>query len=146
MLSEVILNDSQNGSVSDGVMRLQKTIAEDTAATNRLQSERLTRMVSIQQLHRQITETCIRVLEQVMHGSASRATKAEADYLACVAEGMVKKLEMQQRQLTSQIDSDAVRIMIKAKLGELNQQYSKIRKECQAREEVLAELERGVSL
>lgn len=48
---------------------------------------------------------CIRILEQVIHGSVSRSTKAKAEYYQIVAEGMSKKLQLQHAQLLAQTKS-----------------------------------------
>lgn len=56
-------------------------------------------------LSRQALERCIRTLEQVLHGSVSRSTKARAEYCQIVAEGMSKKLQVQRAQLLSQTKS-----------------------------------------
>lgn len=59
----------------------------------------------IHALSRQALERCIRTLEQVLHGSVSRSTKARAEYCQIVAEGMSKKLQVQRAQLLSQTKS-----------------------------------------
>ena len=54
----------------------------------------------LHETYRRIIESSIRILEQTIHGSVARGTKAKVDYLATVAEGMNKKLQLQQHQLT----------------------------------------------
>lgn len=46
----------------------------------------------VHELYRQVLANSIRLLEQEIHGSVSRASRAKADYLAVVAEGMAKSL------------------------------------------------------
>ena len=84
-------------------------VSNDVAASQiELSRTRLAFAQDVQRLHvlyRQVLGTCIRTLEQTMHGSVARSTKAKAEYLATVAEGMGKKLAVQHAQLQQQIYS-----------------------------------------
>ena len=60
------------------------------------------RNVLLHELYKQIFATSIRLLEQTIHGSVSRASKAKAEYLAAVAEG-IKRPEAQSMVVNSAI-------------------------------------------
>jgi hypothetical protein len=60
---------------------------------------------NVHELYKQVLATSIRLLEQTIHGSVSRASRAKAEYLAIVVEGMAKKLGIQYQQLLSQVYS-----------------------------------------
>lgn len=66
-------------------------------------------------IYRQTIETSIRILEQTIHGSVARGTKAKADYLATVAEGMSKKLELQHGQLVTRLYSGDVQEALRSR-------------------------------
>ena len=74
---------------------------------------------SLHVLYRHILETSIRILEQTIHGSVARNTKAKADYLALVAEGMSKKLSLQHGQLISQLYSTEAQETLRTRHGNL---------------------------
>lgn len=73
----------------------------------------------LHRLQSRVLESSIRILEQTMHGSVSRATKAKAEYLSVVAEGMSKKLMLQQGQMMSQLYTAEVQEALKQKSGDL---------------------------
>jgi hypothetical protein len=66
-------------------------------------------------LHQTLLETTIRRLEQVIHGSVARGTRAQAEYLAHVADGLDKKLQMMEKQVMQQVYSPEAKEAIKAK-------------------------------
>ena len=72
-------------------------------------------------LHRQVIERSIRILEQTIHGSVARGAKAKTDYLALVAEGMDKKVNLQRFQLLAQVDSPVFQEALEARLVELQE-------------------------
>ncbi|KIW06246.1 uncharacterized protein PV09_02719 [Verruconis gallopava] len=79
---------------------LQETIANQTASIS-LTRTRITELGDqIHAAYRDLFETSIRIIEQTIHGSISRGTKAKAEHLAVVAKGMELKL-----QILAQTDS-----------------------------------------
>lgn len=106
-------------SLSDTVRKLKNDIdeARSSVAVARLSLARETS--KLQGLYRQIIEASVRVLEQTVHGSVARGTKAEIDYLALVAEGMSKKLSLQHGQLMSQLFSTDIHEVLRAKLDKV---------------------------
>lgn len=81
----------------------------------------------IHDTYRQLIEASIRILEQTIHGSVARSIKAKAEYLATVAEGMSKKLEVQHVQLLSQLDSGDARDIVKGRTQELSKQNRQLK-------------------
>ncbi|CAK4034684.1 hypothetical protein CBER1_05128 [Lecanosticta acicola] len=75
---------------------------------------------NVHSLYRQAIETSIRILEQTIHGSVSRSTKAKADYLATVAEGMARKLKLQQNSLLAQTKSPDLQEALRRRVEDLD--------------------------
>ncbi|KAK0257660.1 hypothetical protein LTR35_018217 [Friedmanniomyces endolithicus] len=68
---------------------------------------------TLHDLYRQVTKASMRTLEQTIHGSVARGSKAQADYLATVAEGMNKKLGIQHAQLLQQVYTPEMQDLLK---------------------------------
>jgi hypothetical protein len=90
-------------------------------------------------VYRQIIQTSIRILEQTIHGSVARGTKAKADYLATVAEGMSKKLGVQHGQLMSQLYSPDIQVVLQSKRDELVAQNTATKRKVREAEQKLEE-------
>jgi F0F1-type ATP synthase membrane subunit b/b' len=90
------------------VEELQTAIAAARSRTAESRLKLTQEATRLHELYREIVETSIRILEQTIHGSVARGTKAKADYLACVTEGMNKKLGVQHGQLMSQLYSPEI--------------------------------------
>lgn len=90
-------------------------------------------------LYHHIIETSIRILEQTIHGSVARGTKAKADYLATVAEGMSKKLGVQYGQLMAQVYSPEVQAVLQSKRDELEARNKTMKRKVREAEEKLDE-------
>lgn len=90
--------------------------------------------VALHDLYRQVLEASIRILELTIHGSVSRASRAKADYLAVVAEGMSKKLAVQHGQLMSQVYSLDLQNLLKDKHAEMAKEVRALKRS--AEEEV----------
>nr|POE46894.1 uncharacterized protein CFP56_00226 [Quercus suber] len=88
-------------------------------------------------LSRQVLETCIRLLEQTIHGSLARNSKARAEYLATVAEGMAKKLSVQHQQLLQQANSVEMKEVLSSKATEMEREHIDIRVQIREAEEQL---------
>ena len=94
-------------------------------------------------VYRQIIKTSIRVLEQTIHGSVARGTKAKADYLAVVAESMSKKLQLQDAQLMTQLYSSDIREALQTKQQELESESRITKRKVREAEEKLEEYEKA---
>ncbi|KAK4636250.1 hypothetical protein CLAFUW4_01925 [Fulvia fulva] len=90
-------------------------------------------------LYRKVMETSIRLLEQTIHGSVARSTKAKADYLATVAEGMSRKLQLQHSQLMNQVGSSELQDVLRSKSDDLGGESMTLRRRTRELEEYLEE-------
>ncbi|GAB7329510.1 hypothetical protein MBLNU13_g01285t1 [Cladosporium sp. NU13] len=98
---------------------------------------------TVHELYRQVLANSIRLLEQEIHGSVSRASKAKADYLAVVAEGMAKKLGIQHQQLLSQIYSNDLQELLQERSEELSREDRSIRRKLDQAQEKLQQYRAG---
>jgi hypothetical protein len=92
---------------------------------------------NVHDLYKQILATSIRLLEQTIHGSVSRASRAKAEYLAIVAEGMAKKLGIQYQQLLSQVYSTDLQDVLQDRSEELSREERSIRRKLDVADEKL---------
>ena len=93
----------------------------------------------MQALYRAVVETSIRILEQTIHGAVSRSTRAQADYLATVADGMNKKLQLQYAQLVAATHSAETQEALSAKSERLERESLMTKRKTREAEERLAE-------
>ncbi|KAF2723979.1 hypothetical protein K431DRAFT_282244 [Polychaeton citri CBS 116435] len=84
--------------------------------------------VAVHAVQREIMETSIRLLEQSICGLVARSSKAKAEYLALMAEGMAKKLTLKQGELLSQVYSSAFRETLSNKYEELELEVRAIKR------------------
>lgn len=97
----------------------------------------------VHELYRQILSSSVRLLEQTIHGSVSRASKAKAEYLAIVAEGMAKKLGMQYQQLLSQVYSGKMQDELRERFAEMSREERSIRRKIESADEKLEQYRSG---
>lgn len=116
------------------------TSRSDLAAA-RLKVTHETNMVH--DLYKQIYITSIRLLEQTIHGAVSRASKAKAEYLAIVAEGMAKKLGVQHQQLLMQIYSSEMQAELRECSAEMSREKISLRRKIESAEEKLEQYRAG---
>lgn len=93
-----------------------------TASEAELHASRLrlaNEAAKVHALNRQITQHSIATLEQTIHGSVARGSKAKAEYLAIVAQGMSKKLTLQQRQIDAELHAPEVQKVLSTKVEEI---------------------------
>ena len=98
---------------------------------------------TLHDLYRQAIHSSIRILEQTIHGSVARGTKAKADYLALVAEGMNKKLSVQHGQFMSQFYSSDVQKALHAKRDGLENESKVTKRRIREAGEKLAEYKKA---
>ncbi|TKA75433.1 hypothetical protein B0A55_04880 [Friedmanniomyces simplex] len=109
---------------------IQQLKTKTTTSRSQLSHSRLALAQNTQhlhELHRQVLETSIRVLEQTIHGSVARGTKAKADYQATVAEGMSKKLSLQHAQLLQQVYSPGMQEALRARADSMQRESAVLR-------------------
>jgi chaperonin cofactor prefoldin len=95
--------------------------------------------VDVHAMQRKIIETSIRILEQTIHGSVSRNTKAKADYLATVAEGMSKKLQLQHGQLLTAAYAPEMQEALEARATQLERERLMLQRKTREANERIAE-------
>ncbi len=106
----------------DIVSRVEELKASTANSRTKTAEARLTLTQEATNLHavyREVIQVSIRILEQTIHGSVARGTKAKADYLATVAEGMSKKLGVQHGQVMSQLYSPDFQAVLQSKRDKL---------------------------
>ena len=97
----------------------------------------------VHELYRQVLANSIRLLEQDIHGSVSRASRAKADCLAVVAEGMAKKLGIQHQQLLLQVYSNDLQEVLQERSEELSRNDRSIRRKLDQAQEKLQQYRAG---
>ncbi|KAK5724177.1 hypothetical protein LTR17_013559 [Elasticomyces elasticus] len=141
--SDVLVRLLANGesisqaNITANIQQLKNNAAKDRTD---LAHSRLDLVSDVQQLHslyRQTMEASIRILEQTIHGSVARGTKAKADYLATVAEGMSKKLNVQHGQLLQQVYSSEMQEALKARASAMQDESVALRRKIRDAEEKL---------
>ncbi|KAK3696035.1 hypothetical protein LTR37_018177 [Vermiconidia calcicola] len=118
---------------------LRTSIATSKATASRSRLELAQEVSSLHSTYRQAIETSIRILEQTIHGSVARSTKAKADYLVLVAEGMSKKLSLQHGQLMSQLYSSEMQEVLRTKAEEIETRSRTTKRKVREAEEKLEE-------
>lgn len=148
-LSALILHDDSSSGNADLAACIATTIEQISLAETNLASRRLSLTQTTAEIHeqyRKILELSIRILEQTIYGSVSRGTKAKADYLATVAEGMHKKLQIQQRQLVAQTQSADMQEILAARSEELVEEGMALKRKIREAEEKLLEYKNTKSM
>ena len=135
-----ILDPENPPSAQDLVPTVADLKGSQTNSEVELSASRLrlaTEAAAVHILNRQATQQSIAILEQSIHGSVARGSKAKAEYLAIVAEGMSKKLSLQQSQLHSQLYSPEVREALRTKAEQLEARSRAVRRNVREGEEKL---------
>lgn len=141
-----IISPEAKLSVSDMTDIVSKTIALTDKFRNDTAQARLqlaTETNTLHELYRQVLTTAIRLLEQTMHGSVARGSRAKAEYLSLVAEGMAKKFNVQHRQLLTQVYSEEVQEMLKQRYEGATREERTVRRKIGEAEEKLAQYRAG---
>jgi hypothetical protein len=130
--------------------QMPRTLAELSKSISTLKSDLATARLDIthesstvHELYKQILASSIRLLEQTIHGSVSRASKAKAEYLAIVAEGMAKKLGIQHQQLLAQLYSGDLQEELQERSAEMSREERTTRKKIAIAEEKLEQYRAG---
>lgn len=100
-------------------------------------------ITQVNDLYKQILASSIRLLEQTIHGSVSRASKAKAEYLAIVAEGMAKKLGIHHQQLLSQLYSGDLQEELQERSTEMVREERSAKRKCEEANEKLEQYRAG---
>ena len=89
----------------------------------------------------QLMQTAIRILEQVVHGSVGRHTRARAEHLATVARGLEKRLLVARKTVAGQVYDERAEEQLRGKKGELEARSAGLRRRLRDREQWLERLE-----
>lgn len=126
-------------SVPTTIPKLKTSISESQEATAGSRLALANEASKLHGLYRQALESSIRILEQTLHGSVARGAKAKADYLAAVAEGMSKKLNLQRGQLMSQLYTPEIQEALQTRLEESQKENAGLKRKVREAEEHLQE-------
>lgn len=144
VLVNIIATDDKTASkhLSTTIKALKSSVSTDQAKLHDSRLVLAQEASRLHELHRQVIERSIRILEQTIHGSVARGVKAKADYLAMVAEGMNKKIELQRGQLLSQLFTPAFQEALQTKLDELQEANRLAKRKVREAEERLEDYEK----
>ncbi|KAI4743165.1 hypothetical protein E4T50_06441 [Aureobasidium sp. EXF-12298] len=98
----------------------------------------LTRLLKI---NAQLLQTAIRILEQVMHGSVGRHTRARAEHLATVGQGLEKRLLVARKTVAGQVYDGRAEEQLIRKKEEMDARSAGLRRRLRDREQWLERLE-----
>lgn len=143
LLSRIIADPSSasnNGRTRDlapGLSELKSSIAQARTQLDAARIALADQSTALLETNRTLLQTIIRRLEQTLHGSVARGSRARADHLARVAEAMEKKIRLTEAQVLQQTYSPEVREALGAREEELRREAGAVRRKVrQAREEV----------
>lgn len=116
---------------------LKSSVSATEAQLNDSRLQLAAQAATVHSLNRQVIQHSISILEQTIHGTVARGSKTKAEYLATVAEGMSKKLSLQQKQMDSQLYSPEAREALKMKANELDGSLQATKRKIREAEEKL---------
>jgi len=96
---------------------------------------------SLLALHQKAYTIIIRILEQTIHGSVARGTRAHAEYLVQMTQGLEQKLRIIEMQTLQQIYTPEVNHALRAKEQELEKEQSALRRDIHELESILQRYE-----
>jgi len=97
---------------------------------------------SLLTLHQKAYTIIIRTLEQTIHGSVARGTRAHAEYLAQMTQGLEQKLRIIEMQTLQQIYTPEVNDALRTKEQELEKEQIALRRQTRELETDLQGYER----
>ena len=109
------------------IAKLKETISSNKAALSSKRAQLAQEAHKIHELHREITESSIRILEQSVHGSFARKTKSRVEYLMVMAEATNKKLQILYRQYLSQFNTPEMQTTLQARSDALEKELQLLR-------------------
>lgn len=138
-LATLVDPDNQTSSLdlASTVSTLKTALRTSESLLDNRSLQHATETTKVHNLQRAATRQCIAILEQAIHGSVARGSKAKSEYLAIVAEGMSKKLSLQERHLQSQLYSPEAQSALTAKEQEIEEEFKVTRRKVREAEEKL---------
>ncbi|GAB7337050.1 hypothetical protein MBLNU457_g2459t1 [Dothideomycetes sp. NU457] len=97
---------------------------------------------SLLTLHQKAYTIIIRILEQTIHGSVARGTRAHAEYLAQMTQALEQKLRVIEMQTLQQIYTPEVNAALRTKEQELEKEQTALRRQIRELESNLQDYER----
>lgn len=97
---------------------------------------------SLLSLHQKAYTIIIRTLEQTIHGSVARGTRAHAEYLAQMTQGLEQKLRIVEIQTLQQIYTPEMNDALRTKEQELEKEQTALRRQIRELESDLQAYER----
>lgn len=125
------------------VRRTKTSVSDSATSLSALRLDLAHESVNLLSLYRTATELSIRILEQTIHGSICRSTKTKAEYLATVAEGMSRKLQLQSNQLMAATKSPEMEAALAGKAEKLEMESGLLKRKVREARGLLEEYRDG---
>ena len=119
LLSQLLDPSEQQTDLSSSLHALKNSIITSRTNLSSSRASLTTQAVSLATLYTTAFETAIRILEQVIHGSVARHSKAQAAYLAIVAEGIEKKYLVLKAQVINNVYDTETRALLEESMEEV---------------------------
>ncbi|KAK6428426.1 hypothetical protein LTR95_015431 [Oleoguttula sp. CCFEE 5521] len=142
-LAKVVAPDHPPADTSAHIESLKSSLATSNSQIAQSRQILAYQASDLHTLNDQILTTSIRLLEQTTHGAVPRATKAQAEYLALVAEGMSRKLTVQHAQILAPVYDSKTQVTLKAKVESLVSEERRLRRQSEEMEEKLGAYRKG---
>lgn len=138
-LRDILDNEDATGNLTANIRTMKSSVSTSQMKLHESRLALAQEASKLHDLHRQVIERSIRILEQTIHGGVARGAKAKTDYLALVAEGMDKKVNLQRSQLLAQVMSPVFQETLEARLVELQESNRSAKRKVRDAEEKLEE-------
>ena len=125
----------------DQVQALQAEVEEAKWQLNVKRIELASTLTQLLKTNAQLLQTAIRILEQVMHGSVGRHTRARAEHLATVGQGLEKRLLVARKTVAGQVYDGRAEEQLVRKKEEVDARSAGLRRRLRDREQWLDRLE-----
>ena len=123
------------------VQALQTEVEEAKWQLNVKRIELASTLTQLLKTNAQLLQTAIRILEQVMHGSVGRHTRARAEHLATVGQGLKKRLLVARKTVAGQVYDERAEEQLVRKKEEVDARSARLRRRLRDREQWLERLE-----
>jgi hypothetical protein len=123
------------------VQTLQTEIEEAKRQLDVKRIELASTLTQLLKTNAQLLQTAIRILEQVMHGSVGRHTRARAEHLATVGQGLEKRLLVARKTVAGQVYDGRAEEQLIRKKEEVDARSAGLRRRLRDREQWLERLE-----
>lgn len=142
LLSKLINPAGPPSDLEAGIKSLNESISSTRNELSTSRTTLATTTSTLLDLYTRAMKTCIRLLEQTIHGSIARHTRARATYLAIVAEGIEKKYQLLKAQTINQVYTKETRALLAERMVEVETEIRMVTGVLRRREAWLEDLER----